>query len=57
MGSIISMLFRLLRIYGSKLISILYKLFKAQLRAMLWKYGLMVSMVALTIALAYLVFR
>ncbi len=57
MKSIVSLLWKLIKIYGGKLVSIAFKLLKAQLRAFLWKWGTVAFMIALTGVLAYFVSR
>lgn len=57
MSSVISLIWKVLKLYGRKLIELFYRLVKAQLRAILWKYGLMFVMIALTVALAFVVLR
>lgn len=52
-----SLIWKLVKIYGGKLLELFYKLVKAQLRAMLWKYGMMLALMVATVVLAVLVFR
>lgn len=52
-----AMIWKLIRIYGAKLLALFYKLVKAQLRAILFKYGMMVILMVATVLLAIVVLR
>lgn len=48
----VSLIWKLIKVWGGKLIELFYRLVKAQLRALLWKWGAVVVMVVGTLLLA-----
>jgi len=53
----LALVWKLIKLWGGRIAALFYKLVKAQLRALLWKYGTMVVLMVLTVTLAYLVLR
>jgi hypothetical protein len=53
----LALVWKLIKLWGGRLVTLFYKLVKAQIRALLWKYGIMAVLIVLTVALAYLVLR
>ncbi len=53
----LALVWKLIKLWGGRLVTLFYKLVKAQLRALLWKYGTMVVLMVITVLLAYVVLR
>lgn len=55
--NMLALVWKLVKLWGGRLVELFYKLVKAQLRALLWKYGMMVALMVFTVLLAIVVLR
>jgi hypothetical protein len=53
----LNMIWQLIKIYGGKLIKLILAFFKAKLISLLWKWGVLLFLMVVTIGLAIMVFR